>query len=120
MAAREGNISREEKGVDGWQEPTRVNGERKEREKSCRGEGREIRNPPARKVGRGMKIYRQPDTEIYPQEENKIRGKRSLIEERGEIREIKRRRLGLGFCWKTKPEERKPRTRIKLKSNSNK
>ena len=46
---------------------------------------RERRHPPARKVGREIKIYGQLDTEIYPQEENKIRGKRSLIEERGEV-----------------------------------
>ena len=47
-------------------------------------EERERENPPARKVGREReKINGQTDTEIYPQGENKIRGKRSLIEERG-------------------------------------
>ena len=34
------------------------------------------------------KIYGQ-HTEIYPQETNKIRGKRSLIEEREEVRQIR-------------------------------
>ena len=68
--------------------------ERGRREKGLPGRRkREKRNPSVRKVGREMKIYGQPDTEIYPQKENKIRGKKSLIGERGEVREIKGRKI---------------------------
>ena len=51
-----------------------------------------------------MRIDDQPDTETYPQETNKIRGKR----------------LGLGFYQGTKPEELKPRNQIELESNPDK
>ena len=80
-------------------ESKRVAGVKEEREKESSGS----------KGRKREKINGQLDTEIYPQGENEIRGKRSLIEERGEVREIKGRRLGLGFCRGTKPEERKSR-----------